>query len=94
MPLHEFLCKNDHLTEKLFLTFGAVTETIDCPKCGETAQQQLSVPLPAIFYGDGWYKPAASGRTSTRMGDPSKAAKEVVEEIGGKNLVQGVKGKQ
>ena len=101
MPIHEFKCKKGHITEKLFLTFAEAEEIgsayIHCPKCSEypalAARIAFSLPGQAILLGEGFYKPAASGRTQTRGADPSKAAKEFIGEIGGaKNLVNAVKG--
>jgi hypothetical protein len=104
MPIHEFKCIKGHVTEKLFLTFGEAEQVdeIVCPVCTPRitrvnenypkAKKMISAPGYAILYGDGFYKPAASGKQATRGADPSKVAKEVVQEMGGAKLAQAVKG--
>jgi hypothetical protein len=102
MPIREFKCPNGHITERLFLTFkdDEISEDLErqgiriqlCHTCAQTATRvEWSVPQPALLYGEGFYKPAASGRPSTRVEDPVKAAKEAVQEIGAGNLIKGVK---
>jgi hypothetical protein len=65
MPIHEFLCTNKKCstkTEKVFLTFKAAegVDFIDCPRCGQKAGKQLSIPFPGHFHGspEGYYKPS------------------------------------
>lgn len=65
--------------------------TGDTVPCGAGALKVMSVPGQAILYGQGFYKPAASGAESYRRSDPSKAAQETIGEIGSKNLVEGIK---
>jgi hypothetical protein len=100
MPIHEFKCAAGHITEKFFKTFEEVDQLMKVPgigepylgcECGLHARMIDSVPGHPICYGQGFYKPAASGATSYTRSDPSKAAAEVIDEIGPKNLVQGVK---
>lgn len=89
MPIHEFTCSQGHTTEKLFLTFSAAegVDSIPCGECSEEAQRvEFSVPQPGIFYGDGFYKPAPSGKTAYRNEDPDKAAREAGHELGPKGL--------
>jgi predicted nucleic acid-binding Zn ribbon protein len=90
MPVHEYVCAKQHLHEVFFPTFGSVTETSKCPECGAVGKKILSMPGAPVFYGDGWTTPAPSGRTHTKMGDPSKAAKEVMQEMGTPAITQSV----
>lgn len=97
MPIHEFKCKQGHVSEKLFLTFAQAEKVnvIICPVCNHAnslARKIISIPGQAILYGDGFYKPAASGKLATRGADPSKVAKEVAQEMGGAKLAKAVKG--
>jgi hypothetical protein len=104
MPILEFVCGKGHKTEKLYLTFGEAdnVESIACPECMKTytkvnqnrpkARRIISLPGQAILYGEGFYKPAASGKLATRGMDPSKAAKEVAQEMGAANIANAVKG--
>jgi UDP-N-acetylmuramyl tripeptide synthase len=91
MPILEFRCTKGHITEKLFLTFSAAENinTVICPVCNHSralAQRIISLPGQAILYGEGFYKPAASGNNSYRRGDPSKAVKELGRGQGLKGL--------
>ncbi len=88
MPIHEYKCPMHHITEKLFLTFGEseVTDYIVCTECGQKAVKIMSLPGEAIFYGQGWYKPAPSGNHSYKRNDPSKAVKEQTRGKGIKGL--------
>lgn len=62
MPLHEFLCPKGHLTEKIIFSIAEAekVEFIDCPKCGQKAGKQLSIPFPAHLHGspEGYHKPS------------------------------------
>ena len=101
MPIIEYVCKEGHVTEILYLTFAeadaAGESRVLCGTCGPhyvpATRVEFSLPGQAILLGDGFYKPAASGRTQTKGADPSKAAKEFIGEIGGaQGLVKAVKG--
>lgn len=71
MPFHEFACKNEHVTTKLFLSFASAegVEEIPCEECGEPANRVMSVPFPAHLYGnpDGFYKPSPTKRYSYKL---------------------------
>jgi hypothetical protein len=71
VPYHNFVCENDHETEKLFLSFKAAegVETIDCETCGRPAERILSVPFQPLCFGnpEGYGKPAASKRYSYKL---------------------------
>jgi predicted nucleic acid-binding Zn ribbon protein len=41
-PVHEFLCPDEHLTEKLYLSHKSVEKTIECPKCGQKSKKIVS----------------------------------------------------
>jgi hypothetical protein len=98
MPIHEFKCKKGHITEKLFLTFSAAENinTIICTTCDHSkalaTRIEFSVPGMPILYGEGFFKPAASGNKGYKRGDPSKAAKDTISEVGASNLIGAVKG--
>jgi hypothetical protein len=69
MPLHQFQCEDNHITEKLFRTFAAaegVSEVV-CTECGQTAQRIASVPFPGHFYGEGFYRPSPTKRYNTKL---------------------------
>ncbi len=94
MPLIEFSCPNGHTQEHLFLTFGSVTETRKCTECGSRASQIVSMPGAPILLGDGFYKPAASGRTHTKGSDATKTTNEFLQQMGGgKGVINQAKGK-
>lgn len=71
MPIHEFKCPSGHITEKLFLSFGAAhgVDVIPCGTCEEAGTKIDSVPLPAHFYGnpDGYDRPSPAKRYSTKL---------------------------
>lgn len=92
MPIIEYVCAKGHVTEKLYLTFKAAehymaSHTV-CTVCmaGRTypnsqgfpvaRRVEFSVPGPAILYGRGFFKPAASGKTQTVGRDVTKFIKE------------------
>lgn len=103
--IYEYECSNGHRREVIHFTleqseaFERETETgrVICDDCLEAngtlapIRRVDSVPGQAILYGEGFYKPAASGATSYRRSDPSKAAQDVIGDYGAKNLVEGVK---
>jgi hypothetical protein len=67
MPIHEFICKKGHRTEKLFMTLKEADETEQVPcsnsACVETAMKTISAG--AFVLGgkrDGWYKPSPSAK--------------------------------
>ena len=64
MPLLEFKCKNNHITERLYSPYKAglihAMETtrpfeVPCGQCGKTARLAISAPAPAQFTGTGFY---------------------------------------
>jgi hypothetical protein len=71
VPIKEFLCSREHVTEKLFLSFKAAegVDEVTCSECGEVATRIVSTPFPAHFYGnpDGYHKPSATKRTSYKL---------------------------
>lgn len=71
MPIHEYQCEHNHITEKLFRTFDAAegVQTIACDTCGEDAERISSVPFSAHLLGnpDGYHKPSPSKRHSTKV---------------------------
>ncbi len=85
MPIHTFKCPNGHTTEKVFLTFGAVVDEIECPApvqapdgsgdtipCGAGAtKNEFDVPFAAHLHGDpaGYHKPSPCGRHSYKIVD-------------------------
>lgn len=97
MPIIEFSCNtNGHITEKLFLTFAESdrAESIKCPECGGKAHRIVSMPGAPILLGDGFYKPAASGKTHTKSADATKATKEYLRHMGGgKGVITQARGK-
>jgi putative FmdB family regulatory protein len=65
MPIYEFICSKGHKTERILSRLdGENTLAIQCPKCGETANQQLALPFPGHFHGspEGWYKPSPAAK--------------------------------
>lgn len=94
MPIHEFKCNKGHVSERLFLTFKAAEQTpiICCLHkedgvfCAKMAHRIVSIPGQAILYGEGFYKPAASGNRNYKRSDPSKAAKDFSKETGAGNV--------
>lgn len=62
MPICEFLCGKGHLTEKIIFSIAEADKVdfIKCPKCGEKAGKQLSLPFPAHLHGspEGYHKPS------------------------------------
>jgi DNA-directed RNA polymerase subunit RPC12/RpoP len=50
MPIHEFRCSNDHLTERLFLTFAAVDELenygLEDPTTGDLIESGKYIRCP------------------------------------------------
>jgi hypothetical protein len=74
LPIFEYECSAGHITEKLFLTFGAAekekSDPIPCKACGESAElKEFSVPRPAMFLGnpDGYHRPSPTKRYSTKL---------------------------
>jgi hypothetical protein len=70
MPLLEFKCSNEHVTEEFFKTIsaGERAEWVVCPQCGERSSKIFSTPLGFGLYGDpaGYDKPSATKRHSTK----------------------------
>lgn len=66
MPLHEFRCSNNHITEKLFTNFSSAegVDCIDCKSCAEVGYKIPSVPYAAHFHGnpDGYNRPSPAKR--------------------------------
>ena len=97
MPIHEFKCIDcGAISEKLFLTFADAENVglIPCPVCRDAvAVRIISLPGAPILYGEGFYKPAASGNHSYKRNDPSKAAKDMAKEMGAGNIAKAMKSK-
>lgn len=97
MPILEFSCTNcSYLTEKLYLTFSESDKVkhIECPECGSKAPRIVSIPGAPILLGDGFYKPAASGRTHTKGSDATKVTKEFFNQTGGsKEIIKQARGR-
>jgi putative FmdB family regulatory protein len=80
VPIHEYKCDAGHVFERFFATFAAADaeakETL-CDVCQtEVAERQVSAPGLPILYGEGFYKPAASGKMATKSVDVEKFIKE------------------
>jgi hypothetical protein len=65
IPLHEFKCINNHVTEKLFLSLSeaTITDLIHCPECKEVATKITSAG--AFILGGspgGWEKPSPTAK--------------------------------
>src|SRR5690242_9476356 len=103
MPIHEFKCIKGHVTEKFFATFKEAegVDEIVCPVCTPKiesveknypkADKIVSVPGVAILYGDGFYKPAASGKIATKSVDVEKFIKDEGLSIVDANTGQKIK---
>lgn len=86
MPIHEFLCGKGHLTEKIIQSFteAEATDFIKCPKCGQKAGKQLSIPFPAHLHGspEGWYKPSPAAKRVVNPDTCSFEGKGIVKPAG------------
>lgn len=81
MPIHSYRCEDGHTFERLFLTFGAAEaekKYTPCNVCNVKgfAKRQISVPGLPILYGDGFSKPAPSGKLQTKGRDVTKVVQE------------------
>lgn len=71
MPLHQYRCPSGHIIEKFFRSFSAAdgVDTVPCNKCVLDAERIISVPLPAMFFGnpDGYHSPSPLKRYNTKV---------------------------
>jgi hypothetical protein len=83
---YEFKCEEGHVTTRRFKTLGGAIAHFDNQDTADTYQSVQCGECPigvhaariygnsgTVFYGQGWDKPAPSGKTSTRSVDPTKA---------------------
>lgn len=83
---YEFECQRGHLTVLKFSTIGKAIAHFESPDnadsydevtCGEDGccldAARLYGNSGTVFYGEGWDKPAPSGRQFTKGADPNKA---------------------
>lgn len=89
MPTYEFRCPKGHEFEKFYRSMSAAQLQVPCPRCGKTAERQVSAGAGLVFKGSGFYitdygkdgkKAATSGETSgtkesTSGGTDAAAAK-------------------
>ena len=60
MPMFDFMCTDcGHVFEKIT---GSDVSKLECPKCGASAQKQVSVPAKAQFKGTGFYETDFKGK--------------------------------
>lgn len=66
MPLYEYVCKNDHVTDRVksIKVSDRVRENDVCEICGEKATLKISRPNPPILLGRGFH--------ATDYGAPTK----------------------
>jgi hypothetical protein len=88
LPVIEFVCSQNHLTEKLILSAAAAarvsTTTCQFDDCTLTAHRAIvTPPVPQFAPGGagGFHKPSA-GR-ATGGADPTQYVKQAFEEMGG-----------
>jgi hypothetical protein len=87
LPILEFVCPHNHVSERLILSAekAAKAEYIpDCDTCGNTAHRAIiTPPTPQFAPGGagGFHKPSA-GR-ATGGADPTQYVKQAFEEMGG-----------
>jgi predicted nucleic acid-binding Zn ribbon protein len=67
MPLLEFKCEENHITERLYAPYKAALirsreTTIPCGECGKAARLEVSLPAPAQFTGSGFYATDYKGK--------------------------------